>query len=137
MMPADAQLWIDTKFDALPILTPTPLTVPVREDIPNTPVLPLDGATGPQPGVIAPTDGDAPAEEPAPSTDDTAAELPPVLEEEWLKTRANEHEHEDSAETGLIAAAVTIWALVAIMLVAFLVMYCSEKKGRSANYTVQ
>lgn len=142
-LPSDAQTWLDNKFNELPLLTPTALTVPVP-GVPEFPDLPLDGPpSGPQPGTIQPTDpaseeaepAEAPAEEsPAENAPEDSAE---GGDDEWVNMKVAGHDHDETAESGLIAAAIAIWALVAILFVAFLIMYCSEKKSRAANYTVQ
>ena len=134
---------MDNKFNELPLLTPTPLNVPVP-GVPQFPDLPLDGPpSGPQPGTIQPTDSGAaePTTEEAPAEESTAENdsAAPVEggDDEWLSMKVAAHDHDETAESGLIAAAIAIWALVAILFVAFLIMYCSEKKSRAANYTVQ
>ncbi len=106
--------------------------------VPAFPDLPLEGgASGPQPGTIEPTD---PSQEPEKVAEPEDASSEPAENsetEDWLDMKVASHEHDEAAEAGLVAAAIAIWALVAIIFVAFLIMYCSEKKSRSANYTVQ
>ena len=48
------------------------------------------------------------------------------------------HEHDSTAEGGLIAVCVIIWIAVAVLIIVFFYQYCKEKKGNSAiAYEVQ
>lgn len=48
------------------------------------------------------------------------------------------HEHDNSAEGGLVAVCIVIWIAVAILIIVFFYQYCKEKKGnQSIAYEVQ
>ena len=48
------------------------------------------------------------------------------------------HDHDNSAEGGLIAVCVIIWIAVAILIIVFFYQYCKEKKANaSIAYEVQ
>lgn len=83
-------------------------------------------ASAPQSGNIVPTA--------ATSTTNTASSSTATTNEGFtgVDKLIPAHEHDEDAEAGLVVFAIIVWALVAILIIAFIFQYCNDKK-RAGN----